>query len=81
MRSRMKDAIDLLRAYDKAVDGMRADGEMTARVVSAGFVLPPKRAIGRGVDRAGFQVFVKVCRYDEARLKADPESGGLFVRP
>jgi hypothetical protein len=77
--SREKEATDrsVVRAYRDAVAKMRKDPELSAVMLDAGFILPPRSHIGRGVPRAGLQVFVKVRRFDEPLLKEQPETGGL----
>jgi hypothetical protein len=65
----------LLRAYSKAVKNLQRDEEMLASATSAGFIIPNGQKRGH---RAGFQVFVKVCRYGEELLKRKPITGGLL---
>lgn len=64
----------LLRAYSKAAKNLTSDEAMSASAVSAGFIIPNGQKRGK---RKGFQVFVKVCRYNEELLEKKPMSGGL----
>ncbi len=65
----------LVRAYSKAAKKLRSDQAMTASAVSAGFIFPLGQKRGK---RKGYQVFVKVSRYDDEVRKANPLSGGLL---
>lgn len=65
----------LIKAYNSAIRGMDRDAGMTAKSVSAGFAIPAGQKRGK---RRGYQVFVKVARFDEELLKSDPVTGGLI---
>jgi hypothetical protein len=66
----------LLRAYAKAAKVFTTDHAVCSTEQDAGFIIVPKSL---GEPATGFQVFVKICRYDEALLRRDPLSGGLLV--
>lgn len=65
----------VIRAYNRASLNMSADDGLLSTSVSAGYIVGPRDSDG---DRTGYQVFVKVCRYSEALLKSQPETGGLL---
>lgn len=67
----------VLRAYSRALKRLMEDDKMTASAVSAGMLFGPGQAKGA---REGYQVFVKVIRYSDAKLARNPESGGLAVK-
>lgn len=67
----------VLRAYNKAVRTMERDLKMLATEHSAGFIIPDGQ---QKVPKMGFQVFVRVARYDESVLKSHPMTGGLLER-
>ena len=71
----MATGLQVLRTYDATVKAMEADPTLVAVEKSAGFILPP----GKKGTRKGYQVFVKVYRYDETLLTEQPESGGLLM--
>jgi hypothetical protein len=75
IRYRAVSAATLQGALAKANKTMKADAACGSASVDAGFIIPAGQP--RGVPKKGFQVFVKVCRYDEALLASDPDSGGL----
>jgi hypothetical protein len=62
----------VLRAWDRAIGRIQMKG-VIASEVSAGFLMP------LGEKGKGYQVFVKVMKFDRALLKSDPESGGLLI--
>jgi uncharacterized protein YhjY with autotransporter beta-barrel domain len=64
----------LTRAYLTALK-RAVTNQLAAAAVSAGFTMPLRRFV-RG-PLAGWQVFVKVVRFDEAKLAKHPLSGGL----
>jgi len=66
---------NLLKAYSKSVKRLEKDAALTATATDAGFIIPDGQKRGQ---RTGFQVFVKVHRYDEALLKKKPATGGLI---
>ena len=62
----------VLKAWAKATKKLTKDKKMLACCASAGLLRhPAKRS-------TGFQVFVKVSRYDEALLRDQPLTGGLL---
>ena len=63
------------RAYSLAVRDLLKDKRLVATSKSAGFIIPDGQKRGH---RTGIQVFVKVCRYSDELLAAQPLSGGLF---
>lgn len=65
----------LRRALNKALKTLDTAEECSATMADAGFVIPG----GQDPDeyKQGYQVFVKVYRYDEELLEDYPESGGL----
>lgn len=65
----------VIRAYNSSIRKVQKDKDLISTEVSAGFVIPDGQPKG---PKKGFQVFVKVCAYDEARLKAYPNTGGLL---
>lgn len=69
---------DVLKALRHVLRYLGHDGVLGSKV-SAGFRLPPKATIGKGVPRAGWQLFVEACRFDEALLTEHPETGGLVI--
>lgn len=50
--------------------------QCTSSASSAGFVLTGKRG-----EKQGVQVFVKIIRYSDKKLKKNRNSGGLATRP
>lgn len=56
----------------------RVDDECLADATSAGLVFAKKQKRGQ---REGWQCFVKLVRYSDARLKKNRKSGGLWVKP
>lgn len=64
----------LLKAYSKTVKRIENDKSMLASQVSAGFIFSPGQKKGHKI---GYQVFVKVCRYNDELLAKEPDSGGL----
>lgn len=79
-----KSSTDLTRDMEKALNYCRkrfnADKALGLFALdrSAGFILPPRFLVGK-CDRTGYQVFVRVARYDEKLLKLVPRTGGLLV--
>ena len=71
----MATGMQVLRAYNRAVKRMQKDEMLAATEVDAGFIFPPGQKRG---ERVGLQVFVKVRRFSERRLRAAPETGGLL---
>lgn len=71
----------LLRAYSRAFKNFTDDTKfggipLIASETSAGFIITPGK---RGEPKEGFQVFVRVCRYNESLLNRDTMSGGLLI--
>lgn len=67
----------VLRAYAKAAKGIDKTSEgMIVRTVSAGYLIPNGQKKGL---REGWQVFVRLERYSDARFMEDPISGGLYT--
>lgn len=66
----------VLRAYNRAAKKFDKDPDLVGTHESAGFIIPDGQKRGK---RKGFQVFVRMVRYDEEKLKADPMSGGLLA--
>lgn len=66
----------VLRAYNRAAKRFDKEPSLTATSQSAGFVIPDGQKRGK---RKGFQVIVRMVRYDEELLKKKPESGGLLA--
>lgn len=64
----------LLRAYNHAARNL-AKGAISAST-SVGFIIPNGQKRG---EKEGFQVFVKVIRYSDKKLKEDQNSGGLLA--
>lgn len=73
MKTAIGDAV--LKAYSQAVKKLEKDDKMTALSVSAGFIIPNGQKRGKAV---GYQVFVKVHRFSQLKLKSNPVSGGLL---
>ena len=66
----------LRRAFKRALREMKAQKAALASESDAGFVID--RRNGRPAGKTtGFQVFVRVCKYDEGLLVGMPETGGL----
>lgn len=68
----------LLRAYSAAAERVARDRRLKTASTSAGFIIPDGQPCG---PKSGFQVFVKIIRYDERLLKKKPLSGGLLGKP
>jgi hypothetical protein len=68
--------VTLARAYLRAARVYEKDPAVCSTEQDAGFLIIPG---DRGAPKKGFQVFVKVCRYDESLLRKRPMSGGLLV--
>ena len=66
----------VLRAYNRAAKKFEKDPAIVSTHESAGFIIPDGQKRGK---RKGFQVFVRVVRFDESMLKRKPESGGLLA--
>jgi hypothetical protein len=66
----------VLRAYNQAIKKLTADDALWATEVSAGFIIPPGQKRGH---RKGYQVFLKVCRYDDELVATKPLTGGLLT--
>lgn len=77
-RIRPADALNI--AEVESLRRLHDDPAMTAASTDAGFVRVKHADDGKGGmgHTETFQVFVKVCRYDEDLLAADPDSGGLL---
>ena len=73
MKTATGDAV--LKAYSQAVKKLEKDDKLTASSVSAGFIIPDGQKRGQA---EGYQVFVKVHRFCQLRLKNKPEGGGLL---
>jgi hypothetical protein len=67
----------ILKAYRKALKTVSTDDRVSKSSSSAGFIIPDRQL--RGAPKSGYQVFVTVVEYSEAKLKEFPESGGLLV--
>ena len=65
----------ITKAAQRALGRIKSDPKMTSSASSAGFIIPAGQKAGR---LKGYQVFVKVCRYSDEKLKEDKMSGGLF---
>jgi len=65
--------VTLARAYLRAARVFEKDPSVCSTEQDAGFVITDRK------PTKGFQVLVKVCRYDESLLARDPMSGGLPV--
>lgn len=77
LRPRDPTAESLFRAYRRASSRLLSGPEASSCAIDAGLVLSPDP---KG-ERVGFRVFVKCIRFDEKKLLADVESGGLEARP
>ncbi len=66
----------ILAALKKAGAKMRKDPAITSTEQTAGFILPDGQTPGQC---EGVQVFVKVYRYSQPLLKAEPLTGGLLA--
>lgn len=64
----------VLRAYNRAARDVANDSTLWSSEHSAGFIMPKGFSKGEG-----FQVFVKVVAFSEAKLKRKPMSGGLLA--
>jgi len=62
---------DLLNALDKAVENMDADNHLLSNTHSAGFVYADE------AKTTGYQIFVKVARWEKGLLTFEPMTGGL----
>lgn len=68
--------VTLRRAFKRALREMKAQKAALASESDAGFVIDRRNSRPAG-ETTGFQVFVRVCRYDEGLLADMPETGGL----
>lgn len=68
--------VTLRRAFKRALREMKAQKAALASESDAGFVIDRRNGRPAG-ETTGFQVFVRVCRYDEGLLADMPETGGL----
>lgn len=68
--------VTLRRAFKRALREMKAQRAALASESDAGFVIDRRDGRPAG-ETTGFQVFVRVCRYDEGLLADMPETGGL----
>lgn len=75
MRYRTVNDGTLRRALNKALKNLEKDEACCATSVDAGFTIPGGQP--RGEFKKGYQVFVRVCRYDEMLLDDNPDTGGL----
>lgn len=66
----------VLRAFNKCAKRICDEG-LTSTTTSAGFIIPAGQKRGH---KSGWQVFVKMIRYSDAKLKRNRNSGGLAVR-
>lgn len=66
----------LRRAFKRALKEMKAQEAALASESDAGFVIV-RRSDRPAGETTGFQVFVRVCKYDEGLLVGMPETGGL----
>lgn len=62
-------------ACNLAAEAIQKDSCMLSSARSAGFIIPRGQKRGK---RRGYQVFVRVVRFDEALLKSKPSTGGLL---
>jgi len=63
----------VLRAYNRAAKVVASEKLLATRQ-SAGFIMPATMPNGEG-----YQVFVQLVRFSEAKLKKTPISGGLLA--
>jgi hypothetical protein len=61
-------------ALNRAIRNITSNQNVTSAASSAGFIITDGQKRGQ---KTGFQVFVKICRYSDVRLKKYPNSGGL----
>jgi hypothetical protein len=73
MKYKMLNKNSLFNAMAECFKRLENDSAITAAAHSAGFSFPEKDG-----EAPKYQVFVKVCKYSEARLKENPISGGLL---
>jgi len=66
----------VMRAYVRAINVLESDQGVTASQHSAGFVMASRQKRGA---RKGYQVFVRVCRFDEELLSRNRMTGGLLT--
>lgn len=74
MKSPTKDS--LWKAYWRSLNRTK-DEQLTSAATSAGLILPEKQKRGQ---KEGWQVFVKLIKYSDAKLKKNEKSGGLFTK-
>lgn len=65
----------VLRAYNKATKIVIKE-RLLATSQSGGFIMPKGWPKGEG-----YQVFVRIVRFSEGHLKAEPLTGGLYSTP
>ncbi len=63
-------------ALERALKGFKGDPNVIAVARDAGFLIPKGQPRGK---RQGYQIFIKVIRFDEALLKKDKLTGGLLT--
>jgi hypothetical protein len=68
---------DVLKALRKARRTIRFEPDLLATEHSAGFILPPKFLVKK--HRVGWQVTVRLIRFDERLLEIFPETGGQLI--
>ncbi len=76
-RIRYRDAsvATLRKAWSLAINRLIEDGRLESASSDAGFIIEAGTK-----PKTGFQVFVKVSRYDESLLRSHPVTGGLLER-
>lgn len=67
---------NLLRAYNRAAKRIK-DDNLTSAATSAGFIIPAGQKRGQ---RKGWQIFVMLIAYSDAKLAKNRCSGGLAVK-
>lgn len=68
----MSISIETLKALETARARLQKQPEMSASMISAGFIYDDE------TKETGVQIFVKVARFDARLLAADIETGGLL---
>jgi len=66
----------LAGALNRAISRVQRSKEILSTEVDAGMIVNR----GKPGHRVGLQVFVRVCRYSDEMLKAEPMTGGLLER-
>lgn len=68
--------VTLRRAFKRALKEIKSQEAALASESDAGFVIVKRNDRPAG-ETTGFQVFVRVCKYDEGLLVSMPETGGI----